>query len=92
MPVAKALHGLRQISDLALVPYPPDQFSALIFGGFWTEHNNGTFGKLLGDLVEYGLEFRALKPDDPDSLPHPQAAARSKPICMGRSPREGGLP
>ena len=46
----------------------------------------------LGDLVEYGLEFRAIKSHDPDSLPHPQAAARSKPNCTGRLPREGGLP
>jgi hypothetical protein len=32
--------------------------------GFWTEENNRTVGKLLGDLLEHGLRIRSIKPDN----------------------------
>jgi hypothetical protein len=34
--------------------------------GFWSEENNGLVGKLMGSLLDYGLQARAFQADDPN--------------------------
>lgn len=44
--------------------------------GFWTEENNRRVGKLLGDLIDYGLSERAFNVNDPNHAACRRTVAR----------------